>query len=125
MTKITMSAAVIGFVIILVAGTNIVEADDMDLFQAAASGDLRMVRFFLEIGADVNAKNKDGKTAPIVALERGYIEVVKLLHDGTWSYYPRVSVPWLFGLVLCVPSATMTCSTCVLGHYVGRTRIQS
>ena len=78
MTRIIKSAIVIGFVIL---GTNIVEAKDKDLFQAAASGDLRMVRFFLEIGADVNAKNKDGKTAPMVALERGYIEVVKLLLD--------------------------------------------
>ena len=81
MTRTTMSALLVGFVTILVAGTNIVEANDKDLFQAAASGDLRMVRFFLEIGADVNAKNKDGKTAPMVALERGYIEVVKLLLD--------------------------------------------
>ena len=125
MTRTTMSALLIGFVTILVAGTNIVEANDKDLFQAAASGDLRMVRFFLEIGADVNAKNKDGKTAPMVALERGYLEVVKLLHDGTWSYYPRAVVLLLFGLFLRIPSATMTCSTCVLGHYVARTRIQS
>ena len=58
MTKITMSAAVIGFVIILVAGTNIVEADDKDLFQAAASGDLRMVRFFLEIGGTSMLRTK-------------------------------------------------------------------
>jgi ankyrin repeat protein len=76
-----MSAVVIGFVIVLVAGTNIVEADDKDLFQAAASGDIRMVRFFLEIGADVNAKNKDGKTALMLASDKGNLEAVKLLLD--------------------------------------------
>lgn len=32
-----------------------------------------------------------------------------LVLDGTQSYYPIAVVPLLFGLVLCSPSATMTC----------------
>ena len=48
MIRIIMSVIVIGFVIILVAGTNIVEADDKDLFQAAASGDLRLIFYSCE-----------------------------------------------------------------------------
>ena len=79
MTKITMSAAMIGFVIILAVGTNIVEAEDKDLFEATFYNDLGMVRSLLEIGADVNAKDKNGKTALVMASND--TELVKLLLD--------------------------------------------
>jgi len=88
MTRIIMSATVIGFVVILVSGTNIIEAKDKDLFQAAGSGDLRMVRFLLEIGTDVNVKDKDGKTALMFTSDlwggvpvNAYLEVAELLLD--------------------------------------------
>lgn len=80
MTRIIVSAIVIGY-LLLAVGANIIEAKDNDLFQAAASGDLRMVMSFLEAGADVNAKYKDGKTALMQACWGVKLEVLKLLLD--------------------------------------------
>jgi ankyrin repeat protein len=42
-------------------------------------GHTEIVQLLLEKGADVNAKNKYGRTALIYATERGYTEIVQLL----------------------------------------------
>uniref|UniRef100_A0A7V6CNA6 Ankyrin repeat domain-containing protein n=1 Tax=candidate division WOR-3 bacterium TaxID=2052148 RepID=A0A7V6CNA6_UNCW3 len=50
-----------------------------ELLNACKDGDLEKVKQLLESRADVNARNKDGKTALRIALEEGHKEIVKLL----------------------------------------------
>jgi len=49
------------------------------LHQAAADGEIEQVKSLISKGADINAKDKLGKTALHYASEKGYTEVVKLL----------------------------------------------
>lgn len=42
-------------------------------------GDIEAVRSLIVKGADVNAKDKKGKTAMMYAAEKGHIQIVKLL----------------------------------------------
>jgi len=49
------------------------------LLNACEIGDLEKVKQLLESGADVNAKNKYGWTALILASEEGHKEIVELL----------------------------------------------
>ena len=49
------------------------------LLQAACDGDVFKVKSLLEQGADINAKDKNGRTALILATEKGYVEIVKVL----------------------------------------------
>ena len=53
-----------------------------NLAAAAMVGDTAQVQRFLKEGADVNAKDDQGKTALILAVERGHLEVVKLLLEN-------------------------------------------
>ena len=52
---------------------------ELNLFDAAAVGDLVRVKSFITAKADVNAKNKDGTTALMYACENGRVEVVQVL----------------------------------------------
>lgn len=49
------------------------------LINSAASGDLEQVRILVKMGVDVNAKDKDGRTALMGASLWGHLEVVKYL----------------------------------------------
>jgi len=62
---------------------NIVSDDDMrPLFIAAENGNLEMVRFLIEAGADINIQDEDGWAPLSGATSRGHIEVVRLLIDA-------------------------------------------
>jgi pectate lyase len=52
---------------------------DTALHRAAISGHKEMVEFLLAKGADINAKNSEGKTALDVALDRNQKDIVELL----------------------------------------------
>lgn len=52
---------------------------DSGLHQAAIDGDITKIRNLLASGANVNAKDKDGRTALILAALKGRVEVVQLL----------------------------------------------
>jgi ankyrin repeat protein len=52
------------------------------LMNAAAMGQNRMVKALLEVGANPKAKDKDGKTALMLANEKEHAEVVRLLREG-------------------------------------------
>ena len=52
---------------------------DKDLMSAARRGDLETVRATLSAGADVNIRDKDGRTPLMFAAQRGDIEVARLL----------------------------------------------
>ena len=49
------------------------------LHEAAVDGDIRQVKLLISKGADVNAKNKLGKTALHYASEKGHTDVARLL----------------------------------------------
>ncbi|MFA5106679.1 MAG: ankyrin repeat domain-containing protein, partial [Candidatus Micrarchaeia archaeon] len=49
------------------------------LLEAVSSGDLAGVKEALAAGADVNAKDRDGYTALMVASYWGHMDIVKLL----------------------------------------------
>jgi len=49
------------------------------LFGAAKEGDLDAVKSLIEKGADINAKDSDGRTPLMYASSYGYTEIVKLL----------------------------------------------
>ena len=50
-----------------------------DIFAASFEGDTEAVKSAVESGADVNAKDKDGKTALMYASERGFEDIVRYL----------------------------------------------
>jgi|GEM_PF-1944267 hypothetical protein len=52
------------------------------LHEAALDGDASRVRKLISQGADINAKDKDGKTALMLAAEKGKSAVVKMLIDA-------------------------------------------
>jgi len=49
------------------------------LMQAAYKGDVRLVKLFLEYGADPNLKDQQGKTALDMAKKKNHQEVIDLL----------------------------------------------
>ena len=51
-------------------------------FDAVSAGDLARVKALLAAGADVNAKNNDGVTALMRALQEGNQQMVKLLKEA-------------------------------------------
>jgi ankyrin repeat protein len=51
------------------------------LISAAWTGQFELVGFFLDQGADINAKMEKGETALISAAYRGYLDVIKILLD--------------------------------------------
>ena len=77
----TRSLAALLAVFALWAATAFAGVDE-DFLEAAKRGDLVTTRDLIAKGANVNAKvNEAGRTALILATERGYIEIVKLLLD--------------------------------------------
>ncbi len=55
-------------------------ADDKDdLFEAVRQGNIGKVKALLDKGTDVNTKNEYGATAIIYAVEKGHLDVIKLL----------------------------------------------
>ena len=52
---------------------------DSQLIAAAWNGLTEEIEFLLDVGAEVNAKNKDGMTALIVGAWNGHTETVKVL----------------------------------------------
>ena len=52
------------------------------LSNAVSSGNLKIMKLLIANGADVNAVDKDGKTALMMASEFGYIEVAESLIEG-------------------------------------------
>ena len=53
----------------------------IELFDAARNGNIKIVRLLLDKGADVNAKDRSGKTAMILAAKNGHADIVRLLLD--------------------------------------------
>ena len=49
---------------------------------AVIRGDVEMVRQLLRTGADVNARDRHGQTALMLAAHRGYREMVETLVEG-------------------------------------------
>ena len=49
------------------------------LIEAASCGHLEIVKYLIEKGADINAKNRNGNTALVEATSKGHLEIVKLL----------------------------------------------
>ncbi|MBU2598236.1 MAG: ankyrin repeat domain-containing protein [Actinobacteria bacterium] len=49
------------------------------LLDAAREGNLLVLKAAIEKGADVNAKSNDGRTALMIASEKGYTDIVKYL----------------------------------------------
>ena len=60
---------------------NNIKISNDDLLDAAAEGNIEIVRFILRKGADINTKNNIGGTALMLAAENGNTEIVNLLLD--------------------------------------------
>jgi len=52
------------------------------LLLAIRSNDIKTAKLLIENGADVNAKNNDGKTALTIAAEEGNKEVIKVIEEA-------------------------------------------
>ena len=59
-----------------------VDAKNVALFEATAKGDVKMIDWLVTHGADVNAKNKDGRTAMHIAVDREKSESIKWLKEN-------------------------------------------
>ena len=59
------------------------------------------IKLLINAGADINAKNNDGKTALIIAANLGHSETAKLLIDNgaKWDKISILKNPRLFKLV--------------------------
>ena len=55
------------------------EAKNAILLKSADKGELKKLLMAIKAGANVNARDDDGKTALIKAAEKGYKEIMKLL----------------------------------------------
>ncbi|HQO40181.1 MAG TPA: ankyrin repeat domain-containing protein [Spirochaetota bacterium] len=88
--------------IILVSGCK-------SLHEAATDGDASRVRKLISQGADVNAKDKDGKTALMLAAEKGESVVIKMLIDAQAD----VNVKDNNGRTALMYSAAVDCLDCV------------
>ena len=51
------------------------------LMSAAHSGNVTLVRFLLKYVINVNQEDKEGNTALYYAVEKGHLDVVKVLHE--------------------------------------------
>ena len=56
---------------------------------ASGNGDIQIVKYLVEHGADVNAKDENNKTALLLASEIGCLETVKYLveYGAIWYIY--------------------------------------
>ena len=61
------------------------------LLQAAKDGNINKVKELLSEGANVNAKDSNGKTALMYAAEKGYLDIVKLLVNGGANIHAKDS----------------------------------
>jgi ankyrin repeat protein len=52
------------------------------LIEAIVSRDIQKAQLLIEKGADINAKDKWGKTILCMALQNGLTEIVQLLRDA-------------------------------------------
>lgn len=59
--------------------TETIAYNGQDLIDAAQRGDISSVKSLLNKGADMNAKNKNGWTASMLASKNGHTEIVQLL----------------------------------------------
>lgn len=67
--------------ILVAAGTDLNRTDDgfTALMLATWIEDIEMVKFFIEVGVDLEVRDNDGRTALIIAAEIGSTVVVELL----------------------------------------------
>jgi uncharacterized protein len=73
-------------------------AQDLKLHGAVAAGDLPQVSRLIEGGADINAKDSDGQTALLVAVQNNQIEIAKALTAAGADINVQASnkdTPWL------------------------------
>lgn len=59
------------------------------LYLASYNGNKEIVEILLQNGADVSIQNDEGKTAYDIALEKGHIEILKLLKDASLTNSPQ------------------------------------
>ena len=62
-------------------------------------GHEEIVKLLIEAGAKLNNKNKEGKTALMIASQRGYKGIVKLLKEAE-SITKKIKVSSLKGMIL-------------------------
>ena len=70
------------------AGARVNERDDSEstpLMHAVWSGNTQAVKELLRLGADPGLRDNDGKTAAMIAFERGHYELAKLLKNATFK----------------------------------------
>lgn len=59
------------------------------LMSASAAGHTEIVKYLILKGADINAKADNGRTALIIASQKGYLEVVKALAEGKGGFFKK------------------------------------
>src|SRR5688572_23946176 len=79
MKKLQLIACLVVIAIALVAGFKRRENARIDLIVAASKGNIERVRTLLDEGADINVKDRHGRTALKVAVADGNLAVVELL----------------------------------------------
>jgi ankyrin repeat protein/CHAT domain-containing protein len=81
LNKVSLLLIVSIIILIITLVTAFASDIDSQLIEVAITGDTETIKFLIDNGADVNAKDKNGYTALMVAVKHDHIELVKLLID--------------------------------------------
>lgn len=80
--------------LVMIVSAGLACAADLDkgFAKAVAAGDLAMIRTLLDQGIDINAKNKEGETALMLACLEGRTEVARLFIEKGADLHAKDSV---------------------------------
>lgn len=76
--------------------------NEKSYFDAVKTGDAEMIKKFLNQGININATNKKGETALIIAAKKGFVDVIKIIVDNDADLTigdnnGRIATNWAFG----------------------------
>ncbi len=66
-----------------------------DVYTASVTGNRKMAESMIRAGADINTRDKDGKTALMIAVVNGHQDLVDILLEKDADLYIKNEVLWI------------------------------